>query len=94
MKPLLSTCASLLSALLLAACAADPAASTVATATPASGADHTASDVICAKEYPTGSNIAVTKCRSREQVEAEKANASHGLARGQAGGPNAKMGGN
>jgi hypothetical protein len=74
----LSACA----ALSLVACAAEPAAQT----------NSAASDLVCTREYPIGSNIPVTKCRTHEQVEAEKAAATEGLRRTQAGGPNAKMG--
>jgi hypothetical protein len=75
---------------ILAACAVDPPATpkdSPSTATVAS------SEMICAKEYPTGSNIAVMKCRTREQVEAERLGAARGLSRAQTGGPNAQAGG-
>jgi hypothetical protein len=48
--------------------------------------------MICGREYATGSNIAVTRCRTTEQAEAEKAAAAQSLGRS-TGGPNAKQGG-
>ncbi len=70
----LTTLALSLSSALLAACAAEPAPpSTVPEAA------ATQSDVVCSREYPTGSNMAVTKCRSREQAEMEKAVAERTL---------------
>ena len=93
MKPHLSLCALVLFASLVG-CASEPTTPTIASSAAASSPSAgSASDVICAKEYPTGSNIAVTKCRTPEQMASQKA-AAQGLARGQAGGPNAKMGGN
>jgi hypothetical protein len=93
MKTVFSLCAVVLTGSLMAACASD--AATVASVAPAaSGADRAGSDMICAKEYPTGSNIAVTKCRTREEVEAERAAGAQGVGRAQAGGPSTKMGGN
>lgn len=88
MKTSLSILACSLSSALLAACAADPA-TTSGTTTEAAVAK---SDVICSREYATGSNIAVTKCRTTEQAEAERAAAERGLGRA-TGGPNAKQGG-
>jgi len=76
------------SSALLAACAAEPATPTDAT-TQAAAAK---SDLICSREYATGSNIAVTRCRTTEQAEAEKAAAAQSLGRS-SGGPNAKQGG-
>jgi hypothetical protein len=73
---------------LLAACAVEPATPGAAT-TEATAAK---SDLICGREYATGSNIAVTKCRTTEQAEAEKAAAAQSLGRS-SGGPNAKQGG-
>jgi len=51
-------------------------------------------DLVCTREYPTGSNIPLTKCRTRSQVETEKAVATENLRRNQTGGPNAKPGSN
>jgi hypothetical protein len=76
-----------LTALLLISCAAEPTAQATATPAPNTG------DMVCTREYPIGSNIPVTKCRTREQIEADKAAAQEGLRRTQTGGPNAKMGG-
>ena len=87
MKSSFSILALSLSGALLAACAADPAAPTVATE-----ASAEKSDMVCSREYATGSNIAVTKCRTTEQAEAEKAAAERNLGRS-TGGPNAKQGG-
>jgi len=50
-------------------------------------------DMVCTREYPTGSSIPITRCRSRQQIEAEKAAATEALRRGQTGAPNVKMGG-
>ena len=82
------------SSALLVACATEPAvpssaAKPVETTTSASGND----EVLCSREYPTGSNIPISKCRTRKQIEAEKAVASESLRRTQTGGPNAKLGG-
>ena len=88
MKTSLSILAFSVSSALLAACAADPA-------TPSGAATETAaakSDMVCSREYPTGSNIAVTKCRTTEQVDAQRAAAERRLGRS-TGGPNAKQGG-
>lgn len=100
MKPLTATCALPLIVLLLAACAAEPtapsknaAAATQAVAAPAATASGEKDDMVCTREYPTGSNIPITKCRSRQQIEAEKAAAMESLRRNQTGGPNTKMGG-
>jgi hypothetical protein len=76
-----------LTALLLAACAAEPPAQANAAPT------QSASDTVCTREYPIGSNIPVTKCRTREQIEANKATSQESLRRTQTGGPNPKMGG-
>lgn len=88
MKNSLSILALALSSALLAACAADPATPSSAT----TDAGTAKSDMVCSREYPTGSNIAVTKCRTTEQAEAEKAAATRSLGRSN-GGPNAKQGG-
>ena len=86
MKNSLAILALSLSSALLAACAAEPASGATTEATAAK------SDLICSREYATGSNIAVTKCRTTEQAEAEKAAAAQSLGRS-SGGPNAKQGG-
>ncbi|MFO1220978.1 MAG: hypothetical protein U1E89_21665 [Burkholderiaceae bacterium] len=71
-------------------CAAAPSPPpAVATAV---AAEQKSGDMVCTREYPTGSNIPITKCRTREQIEAERAAAHEGLRRHQTGGPNAKMG--
>ena len=88
MKTSLSILALSLASALLAACAADPATPSGATAETAAAK----SDLVCSREYATGSNIAVTKCRTTEQAEAEKAAAAQSLGRS-SGGPNAKQGG-
>jgi hypothetical protein len=75
--------------LLLAACAAEPAGPA---ATPATASSSGKDEMICSREYPTGSNIPITKCRTREQIEAEKAAAVEGMRRSQTGGPGAKRG--
>jgi hypothetical protein len=92
MKPQLSPCALLLSTLILAACAAEPSVP-ANTAGVASAASDGSSEMFCSREYPTGSNIAVTICRTKEQVAAEKAAGTENLRRSQTGGPNAKPGG-
>ena len=51
--------------LLLVGCAADPAA-------PTNQPDQVASDMVCTREYPTGSTIPMTKCRTPEQLERER----------------------
>ena len=84
-----------LATLFLVACAADPAVQST-TGAPATPAGTTAvaggDELVCTREYPTGSNIPVNKCRTRAQVEAEKAASAEALRRTQAGGPNVKMG--
>jgi len=77
-----------LASVLVAACAADPATPPAATADAAAKP----SDVVCGREYMTGSNIATTKCRTTEQAEVEKAAATRSLGRS-TGGANAKQGG-
>jgi len=77
-----------LAALILSACATEPPVQ--AQAAPS----QNAGDLVCTREYPIGSNIPITKCRTREQVDAEKAAAVEGLRRATTGGPNAKIGGN
>jgi curli biogenesis system outer membrane secretion channel CsgG len=82
-----SATAALLATVVIAGCSTEPAARTSA------APNQAASDMVCAREYPIGSNIPVTKCRTREQIEADKAAATENLRRPQTGGPNAKMGG-
>lgn len=81
-------------ALLLASCAAEPVAPAATNATaPAASAAAGGDEMVCTREYPIGSNIPVNKCRTRAQIEADRAAAQENLKRGQTGGPNAKMGG-
>jgi hypothetical protein len=61
-------------ALTLAACAGEPRAKTSTVA-------EAGTDTVCRKEYPTGSNIPVTRCRTREQIEADRRNAADALGR-------------
>ncbi|MBV9891980.1 MAG: hypothetical protein JO090_13980 [Rhizobacter sp.] len=86
MKTSLSVLALSLSTALLGACAAEPAAPTAADAAAPKG------DMICGREYATGSSIAVTNCRTTEQAQAEKAAADRSLG-ASSGGSNAKPGG-
>ena len=74
----------LLSTSILAACAAQPPAPAPADAAVPVAASQ--SDSICSKEYPTGSHIAVTTCRTREQVEAERRAGTKDMERAQTGG--------
>jgi hypothetical protein len=60
----------------LLACAAEPAQRSAA-------ADG---DMVCKREYPTGSNLPVTKCRTRAQIEADQAAANEALQRSPIGG--------
>jgi hypothetical protein len=89
MKSSFSILALSLSSAFLAACAVDPATPAADGAKEAAAAP---SDLICGREYMTGSNIAQTKCRTREQAEAERAAAERNLGRS-TGGSNAKPGG-
>jgi hypothetical protein len=73
-------------AVILAACASERPAQIGVTA------DAADADTVCTREYPTGSNIPLTKCRTRAQVETEKAAAAENLRRSQTGGTNAKIG--
>lgn len=83
-----------LTALLLAACATEPAASAAPPTAPAPAATAVGQEEsVCVREYATGSNIAVTRCRTRAQIDAEKFAATENLRRAQTGGPNAKPGG-
>jgi hypothetical protein len=50
---------------LVVACASEPTKI-------AGQTEQTANDTVCTREYPTGSNIPMTKCRSPEQVEKER----------------------
>jgi hypothetical protein len=45
-----------------------------------------AGEMVCKREYPTGSNLPVTKCRTRAQIEAERAAANEALQRTTIGG--------
>jgi len=88
MKSSFSILALSLATALVAACAAEPSAPGGATTETAAAP----SDMICGREYATGSNIAVTRCRTSEQAQAEKDAATRSLGRS-TGGPNAKQGG-
>jgi hypothetical protein len=59
--------ASSLASVLLVGCAGDPQKQTNA-----AGADN-ADELVCTREYPTGSNIPIKRCRSRAQIEEERA---------------------
>jgi hypothetical protein len=72
--------------MVLAGCATAPG-------TQVQAASSDAGDVVCTREYPIGTNIPVTKCRTRAQAEAEKASAIEGLKRVQTGGPSVTKGG-
>jgi len=84
MKWILAACA----ALWLAACAAE---SETPTQTGAASSAHP-DETICSREYPIGSNIPMTKCRTRAEVDARRAAANEELRRAQTGGPNSKIG--
>lgn len=91
---LLSSVGAVALASLLAACAAEPVASANPNATaPAAPAAAGGDEMVCSREYPIGSNIPVTKCRSRAQIDAERAASQEALKRSQTVGPNPKMGG-
>jgi hypothetical protein len=64
-------------AVLVLGCAAEPVADTNVAGD---------GDMVCKREYPTGSNIPVTKCRTRAQIEAEKTAANESLRRTTIGG--------
>ena len=83
----------MLSTLILAACVAEPPVPANATNVSSAASGAGSSEMFCSREYPTGSNIAVTVCRTKEQVAAEKAAGTENLRRSQTGGPNAKQGG-
>lgn len=74
--------ATLLATVLLAACAANPADKSAAAGSP--------DEMVCTREYPTGSNLPVSRCRSRAQIDEEKATAAESLRRAQPGGPAGK----
>jgi hypothetical protein len=76
--PLLS-----LATLLVAGCVAEPVtpAGSTSDQPEARKAAAAGDDTICTREYPTGSNIPVTKCRSRAQAAAEKAAADEMMRR-------------
>jgi len=96
MKPCSLFFAMSMASVLLVACAAAPAVQTasVPEAPASAAAAGSGDDLICTREYPTGSNIPVRKCRTLAQIEADKAASNESLRRAQAGGPNAKLGGN
>ena len=75
-------------ALWLAACAAESATPTQTAAATSKPAD----EMICSREYPIGSNIPITKCRTRAEIDARRATANEELRRAQTGGPSAKIG--
>jgi hypothetical protein len=52
-----------LGALLIAGCAASPK-------------NETTAGLICTKETPTGTHFPITKCRTQEQIEQERAEAA------------------
>jgi len=72
-----------LATMLVAGCAGEPVAPAVPAATEPVPQKKTAAadDTICTREYPTGSNIPVTKCRSRAQAEKEQAAAAEMMRR-------------
>jgi len=83
-----------LTTLLLGACASEAVEPTNPSANPA-GTQTTAAagdDTVCTREYPTGSNIPVTKCKTRAQIEKEQAAAHETMRRAQTLRPNARMG--
>jgi hypothetical protein len=80
-------CAVSLSALVLAACAAPPVGEKSAATQTNSVSGAAESELVCTKEYGTGSNIPVTKCRTRGQIDADKEAAAESLRRAQTGGP-------
>jgi hypothetical protein len=94
MRPL-SVASALSLASILAACAAEPV--TPPSAAPSANAmpipNASTDEMVCTREYPIGSNIPVTKCRSRAQIEADRAAAQENLHRNQSGAPNSKPGG-
>jgi len=61
MRSILSAFASVL----VVACAAEPTP-------PTDQPDQTAGDMVCTREYPTGSTIPMTKCRSPDQITRER----------------------
>lgn len=77
--------------LVLAACAAVlGACATQNDATHTTEAQKPAEGLICSQERPIGSNIAVTRCRTAEQLQREReaaANTLSGPNRGNAPGP-------
>ena len=77
MRSIALACAVSSIAVLVLGCAAEPVAAT-----------NVASDgdMVCKREYPTGSNLPVTKCRTRAQIEEEKAAANESLRRTTIGG--------
>jgi len=63
---------SLLSSVLIAGCASSTP-TTVASAAPAASE---AAGVVCTRETPTGTHFAVTRCRTQEQIERDRAEAA------------------
>jgi len=90
MRSILAACA----ALWLAACAAESPTSSPTSTAPqtAAASSDSEKEMLCSREYPIGSNIPITKCRTRAQVDAGRATATEELRRAQTGGPNAKIG--
>ena len=84
-----------LTTLLLAACASEPVAATKPPTNPADTQTSAAAgdDTVCTREYPTGSNIPVTRCKTRAQIEKEQAAAHETMRRAQTLRPNTRMGG-
>jgi hypothetical protein len=95
MRVLLLTASAALTTVLLAACATEPVPQQgqQQTASSASSPGDNANQMVCTREYPIGTNIPVTKCRTREQIEADKRTATESLNKIQRGGPGATKGG-
>lgn len=66
MKPILN--AMLLAALATLGACANPPATTI---TEAPGAQQANADVVCRREYPTASGVAVRRCRTKAEIEKE-----------------------
>jgi len=90
------TAAASLATVFLVACAADPVGQTTEASAKQANAPVAANgdELVCTREYPTGTNIPVKKCRTRAQIDEEKAAAVDTLRRAQAVGPTIKTGGN
>lgn len=91
MRVLLLPASVALATVLIAACASDPAARPQAASSSSATGDR--SQMVCTREYPIGTNIPVTKCRTREQIEADKRTATESLNKIQRGGAGATKGG-